>query len=641
MQPSKKVPFPDRLLIPTLSRLSAPNKLIFLGVHTKKVQISPTQYKRVLVGGVAIYWRREKSKSKEVIEHFNFTIAIDLFEWIASKVNKRETLYIYSYDVVTDFLALDGFRQMPIQDFKMASIYHKLTTSILKFSNGTRRIVVLDVQNYYPVKLPKLAQSFKVELNAEPEPEAKEIDILEWCKVKAGLVQNVVTELIKETTGAGRGSLKMTSSSTSHSIFRASYMKHRIITNHQPEIVAFERAAYVGGYTGVKKLIEAGTPDLYKLDVNSMYPDVMMRENYPTQMLEFASGVSLQHMERYLKGFLVIADVTLSAKKSNYPLKDRDINHYPLGEFRTVLTTASLKEALQNDEICEVHHVAVYMGNPIFKEFVTDVHERRMKARSEDNTALELMQKAFSNTLYGKFGQLATEIERVSDAPIDEFQVMQAYDPQHNLAWTEVHAGGSVLFVHKRNETRYTSFAIAAHVTDYARQKLFALIDKAQTVNVFYSDTDSLIVNGEGLRNLYPNLHQSEMGFLKLEERAEFFIGFAKKDYIFGDLRKLKGFSEDGKRTDGNIFTSFQRASFNSTMSKKLSGGAHWYEVNRRYNPYVEGVDIDREGVIRPPVLPYELDILKGRKHTITSIKHLANTMLNNKQRHEVGEWLA
>lgn len=637
---SEKNVLPARLPIPKLTQLSAPYKMVFIGIHTKKEQVSGTQYKRVLVSGHAIYWKREKKKSKERIEVFDFDLNIDFFEWLSSKVNKRETLYVYSYDAVTDFLALDGFRQMPLQEFTLESIYHKLTTTILKFKNENRRITILDVQNYYPVKLDKLARSFKIDLLPELDEEAKRFEVDQWCITKAELLHTILRALIKETIEAGRGSLKMTSSSTSHSIFRASYMKHKIVTNHDPEVVSFERSSYVGGYTGINRLVQGGEPELYKVDVNSMYPSVMADKMYPTQLIEYAKDLRIGHLERYLNGYLVIANVNLYAHNSIYPMKHDEQSFYPLGGFNATLTTASLIKALNNDEIRKVNQIAVYMGQPIFSEFVRDVYNRRMAARADENTALELFQKAISNTLYGKFGQLQTETVRVGNAPIDEFCVMDAFSPDDKTAWLEMHAGGSVLFIHKAGESRYTSFAIASHVTDYARQKLFDLEYQAGKENVFYMDTDSLIVNAEGLRNLYPHINPSAMGLLKLEETAPFFIGFAKKDYIFGDNRKMKGFDPNGKRIDGNVFTQFQRASFQGAMQKRFSGGAFWNEVNKLYKPFIQGQHIDKEGNVKPVNMPAEAEQISTRHYTISVVRDLAKYMLNNAQRSMMGEWL-
>lgn len=637
---AKDYQFPKRLTIPKLKRLDAPGKLVFMAVQTEKIQMSPTQYKRVLVRGCAIYWRRERAKKKEKVERYEFSNSYDLFTWLVSKVNKRETLYLYLYDATTDFLALDGFRQLPLQDFTLQSVYHKLVTTILKFSNDSKRLVVLDVQNYYPLTLERLAQSFKVAFISEPSDTTDESAGFAWCRSKVQLIQTVIEQLIRDVVQEKKGSLRMTASSTSHSIFRASYLKHKIVTNHDPVIVEFERASYVGGYTGLHKLVVAGEPELYKVDVNSMYPSVMYDRKYPTQLLDFAENISVKQLERWLDGNSVIAKITLCARSPYYPFRQAESTYYPTGVFETTISSASLRKAMESDEIIQVHQVAVYRQEPIFADFIVDTYNSRMKARTDGNTAYELLQKSISNTLYGKFGQSQTETIRVGDAPLDEFSVMNAYDPENNTSWLEMHAGGSVLFIRRKGETRYTSFAIASHVTDYARQKLFALQEKAGKENVFYCDTDSLIVSIEGLRNLYPVISQSQIGLLKVEQVSPFFVGLAKKDYIFGDVRKLKGYSANGERVDENVFSQYQKASFTGAMSKSLSQGAWWKQVNKYYSPFIEGVKVDSRGDVRALNMQSEADRLTYKVHTLSKVRDLVRYTFNDQQKETVGEWL-
>jgi len=636
-QPNK---LPDRLPIPKLTRPSAPGKLVFVGLYTRREQVTEKQYKRVPVLGHAIYWRRARRKVKEKIETLDFSLTLDLFEWITKRVNKRETVYVYFYDVVTDFLALDGFRLMPVCDFTLQSIYHKLTTTIMKFACDKRRVAVIDIQNYYPVKFDILSRSFGAEIGADLPDDATGEQVREWCVRKARLLFEIVKGLIKETVETGRGSMRMTASSTAHSIFRTSYMKHKIITNHNPEVVAFEQSSYVGGYTGLSKLLQPGEPELYKVDVNSMYPSVMMEQKYPTQLIEFAEGVTTKHLERFLHGYMVIAEVLLSARRPVYPFRQGEQTHYPVGEFTTTLSTNSLRQALESDEIKGVSRMAVYMGYNIFGEFVTDIYNRRVLATQENNPAHALMQKAINNTLYGKFGQLSTDTVRVGDAPMDEFLVMDAFAPVTNDKWVEIHAGGSILFIRKGRETRYTSFAIASHITDYARCKLFSMMEQAGKENVFYADTDSLIVNSDGLKRLYHLIDHSALGALKIEGQAPFYIGFAKKDYMFGGVRKLKGFSEGGERLDDNVFSMYQRAGFGSHVAKQGQAGAYWRVVNKSYNPFLLGEHIGRDGEIGAVVLPDEADLLKVRRHTVPRVQELARRMFTDGQRAAVGEWL-
>ncbi|GAH16471.1 unnamed protein product, partial [marine sediment metagenome] len=82
--------------------------------------------------------------------------------------------------------------------------------------------------------------------------------------------------------------------------------------------------------------------------------------------------------------------------------------------------------------------------------------------------------------------------------------------------------------------------AISAHVTDYARLYLWKLIQIADIVNCFYCDTDSLIVNEKGYKNLSKFMDKDRLGWLKVEDVSSCVDIRGAKNYTFGDNTRMK-----------------------------------------------------------------------------------------------------
>jgi len=66
-------------------------------------------------------------------------------------------------------------------------------------------------------------------------------------------------------------------------------------------------------------------------------------------------------------------------------------------------------------------------------------------------------------------------------------------------------------------------------------------MDKAHLSNCFYCDTDSIILNKKGLKNLVSTLHPDKLGLLKIEGEARRVILRGAKHYTFGSDVKCKG----------------------------------------------------------------------------------------------------
>ena len=82
---------------------------------------------------------------------------------------------------------------------------------------------------------------------------------------------------------------------------------------------------------------------------------------------------------------------------------------------------------------------------------------------------------------------------------------------------------------------------IAAEITAHARVWLWELITQAGQENVYYVDTDSLIVNASGLSRLQPHINNAALGGLKCEGVSDYSVFNAPKDYLFAGETRIKG----------------------------------------------------------------------------------------------------
>ncbi|KKM21055.1 hypothetical protein LCGC14_1639330, partial [marine sediment metagenome] len=150
----------------------------------------------------------------------------------------------------------------------------------------------------------------------------------------------------------------------------------------------------------------------------------------------------------------------------------------------------------------------------------------------------------------------------------------------------------------------FNSFpAISSQVTAYARMYLYKLMNIVQSGNYFYCDTDSLIINSKGLDNLYSLLHDTKLGYLKIEETTSFINIRGLKDYSTSNKNVLKGIRKSAIQIAPMVFQQERWPSFKgllrtddvntytiSTVTKTLS------------REYTKGY-VDGNGIVQPFVL--------------------------------------
>jgi len=117
---------------------------------------------------------------------------------------------------------------------------------------------------------------------------------------------------------------------------------------------------------------------------------------------------------------------------------------------------------------------------------------------------------------------------------------------------------GLIEKLEEKPESRDSFPAIASHITAYARMYLWELMKAAGLENVYYVDTDSLMVNEEGFEALRPRIDPSKLGALKVEWESDEVVINGLKDYSIDGKLKAKGIRKDAVQTAPGVFTQDQ-----------------------------------------------------------------------------------
>jgi hypothetical protein len=123
---------------------------------------------------------------------------------------------------------------------------------------------------------------------------------------------------------------------------------------------------------------------------------------------------------------------------------------------------------------------------------------------------------------------------------------------------------------------------------------------QAEMSNVYYVDTDSLIVNKEGMENLTDQLHPDELGRLKIEGIAQHLVIHNLKDYEFGKERKIKGVGSKAKMIKPNVYETTQWEHFNGAFRRERVETVVTKTVNKTMKRFYNKGTVDGNGKVHP-----------------------------------------
>jgi len=483
-------------------------------------------------------------------EKYYFEKSNDFWEFVFSKIEDDNKIIIFAHNMEFDFKIVDGYNKL-FKDyrFRIKHFYIEGATFILKVKKGKKEILFLDSMNYVPLPLSKIGKALKLEKMKINFNQCTKEELSKYCLNDTEILYQFIMQLIKFLKYNDLTKLRNTSASLSLNAFKHRFYNindHPIYLHEHKNAIALERKSYRGGITDCFKIGQF-KEKLYKLDINSMYPYIMKNKDMPIKLIEYNSiNPEIPDLDKYH----VIADCEIILPKDKaYVLSRQKINKFEkcvfiAGEQRVTLTTPEIEYVLKYGKIKKIYAVNIYQKANIFKEYVNFFYDKR-KNEYMDNEVFSMFCKLMLNCLYGKFGAKKLIMENMKQKA-ELIDVKSSKWLDGDGLFTIMQIGKDLIKMEKTEDNATDSMvAIPSLITSFARMYLVELIEKAERKNVYYTDTDSLIVNERGLQNLKNYLDDNKLGMLKNEGVSYYTEIIKPKYYIFDNVEKSKGVKKE------------------------------------------------------------------------------------------------
>ena len=445
-----------------------------------------------------------------------------------------------------------------------AKTYIKHGTFNRKRIPGSKRLIFLDTMNYAGLSVEKLGKLIKINKMEKPSFLGKkpvgydQKAYLEKYNMRDSEISSRGLKFFFDSFKELGASQRNTIAATSMSLFRNKYLKKDYF-RHDPHELDNEFLSYYGGRT--EAFYRGKIEDLNYYDVNSLYPYVMQKFEFPDpNSMRKTRKHDLELIHAYHGISRVIVNSPLA--NMNYPLLPlRHDNKllFPLGRFSGWYTHVELRKALELGYTIEKMLSTYYFKevDQPFKEYVDDMYNLRKELRNKGNP-MEYVVKILMNSLYGKFGQKFRDRDNWIPVP-ETYEELIKLDIYERI--------GKYIRI-KKDFSEPASFCIpiwASYCTAYARMHLHNLMMRSQP---FYVDTDSIMTPKKMITG-------DDIGDLKLEMRIHSGIIVKPKMYAIrgdrGDHVRIKGLGTKlvfkdfqklliDKKIDYTKFTKFKEA---------------------------------------------------------------------------------
>jgi DNA polymerase elongation subunit (family B) len=489
---------------------------------------------------------------------------------------------------------VDFWNRHEKEDFDLEFSVLENPPTMLSLTHPLGKLVVIDTFNYWKTGVAQMGESLgmpKLEM-----PTSTKIDKAwkEYCLRDVEVIANQILRLFRFLRDNDLGSFKISAPGLAFGTFRRRFMKHEIYLHDRASVLALERNCYYGGLVNNFYLGSVNGETIYKYDVNSLYPAMMLKD-YPTKLLESHTDISPSKLAALIRNQGGCAWVDIEEYGRTYPKRHNGRLCDVKGKFSTYLCGDELKHALKVGSITRVRFASVYEVAPIFKEYVKYFWDLRRKYQTEGDKVGEQFVKLLMNSLYGRFGMKGHKWVDFNSTNLqlyytyygvpcptrylnsDFCPIVSSFRHRWEAEGLDEaivlrYFGGKLEMQFPTGEHRESFCAISAFVTAYAREYLRFYITVLGENEVLYCDTDSLFVTKTGSDRLKDlcMVDPGTLGKFKLEGKAKKCTFYGPKDYVFQEHIVRKGIRKNAVQVNHNTF---EQDSFEQLKSVLNRGG--------------------------------------------------------------------
>lgn len=527
--------------------LTIPRHFIVFDTETVQQVDSKGNIKQVFKLGWFCYYRTAYGKHKESEQWYFMPDIQTMWDFIFNLKAPKERIWIIARNISFDFTVCKGWDFLHKAGYKLKFFHNNGVSCIITVKGKHNSLAFIDSMNWFPESIEKTGLRLGIPKMKIDFDTCTYEYLSEYCRNDVRIDLENLKEFIKFLTDNMVSKLCYTRASTAMSAYLFRHYYTPIYIHNNKEAIDLERASYKGGRCECFYIGDMGQGTYYTLDVNSLYPYCMQENKYPTKYIELVHKPSINRLTRLLSGYSVVADVHIVTTEPAYAMK-KDRTIFPVGEYDVTLCTPELKYAIEHNHIIYIKNMVVYEQADIFSSYVKHFYNMRNKFKANKQSSYEILCKYLLNSLYGKFGQKAENWKLIGQAPDEPDREELCYNVESKHMRRIRYLLGQVFELTSHGES-YNSFpAISAHVTAFGRMYLYNLMRICGQGNYYYCDTDSLIVNEQGYKNLLPYIDSKELGKLKLEEQFNSLILFGLKDYTTDKKTALKGIRKTAKQ---------------------------------------------------------------------------------------------
>lgn len=504
--------------------------------------------------GAAVRWRRGL-KTGDHVERSTFRSALDLWVWIDGFCRAGERTVVWAHGLGYDVRIADVFNILPALGFHLEWCNLDRNVSAMTWRSDHGTLVLCDTFTWLPMPLFKVGNLLDLPKLRMPSASADDSKWDAYCMRDADIVYRAVTELVDFIDDEQLGNWQPTGAGMAYSTWRHRFMTHKVLVHDNEDVLAAERAAmHTGRAEAWRHGVQSHGP-FYEVDMRSAYTHIAAECELPTKYKFSCGRISLGQYEQLSETYRVLCQVRVNTDVPVVPYDTGDRHIWPTGEFVTWLWDVEINELLAEGASVQWIRCHVYTKQPILADWGQWVLS---VMRGDDKNASSVVQawsKHCGRALIGRLSLRVPSWDNYGANPGGAPGISFDVDYVTGKVTRMMHVGDKTFYEAARTEGHDSLPQITGWIMAECRVRLWQAMRAAGLQNIAHVDTDSVLVNNEGLRNLRVTYSGSFNVLWQIKGTWQALTIYGPRNIRAGRERKVAGVPKSATEVEPNVFT--------------------------------------------------------------------------------------
>jgi hypothetical protein len=484
-----------------------------------------------------------------------FDTPLELWRAISAFTRNKRRTVVYAHNLNYDLRISQCLTSLTGMGWTLQDMRLDGRGSWSRWSRQSASLLLCDSASIFPVKLQRLA--IELGMKKLPLPPCKEREALFLrCEQDVEILSTGMIEYIKWLRTGAVGNWQMTGASQSWSHFRHSLMPYPILVHGNEIARAAERAAMHAGRAEAWRWGNIKREKIWEYDWSNSYPRIARDCALPQSLFGTLTGPSIETLETQWAKYCVLAEVEVTTNTPCVPTQYDGRTIWPTGSFRTTLWDPELRLLREAKATIRVFRAWLYKRAPILKDWAEWVLSSLHETEGSVEPWKKLILKHWSRSLIGRFGMRYRSWEYFADSPTSDIRISMLYDSDTGVTSELMQCGTKIFKLGEYQEINDGCPQITGYIMSEARAKLWRVAESTGHDDVYYMDTDSLIVNHKG--HMHIQQQAGNRDYDGLRSKATYLSAhiYGPRSFVAGGKPTVSGLSKQATSIQPNVWQS-------------------------------------------------------------------------------------